>query len=340
MDTVLSEMFDCLAHGDSIYLPSQFWEHLNKKNVHELEVDGYERFKQTVARNYFTWIIGRKDSQFRYLLKHIDPVALPWILGGLWHYDSSSGMSRRRYAFIVLFTRLIWQFAEYDMQHLLKDLEEPLAGAPLNIRYRNKLISQDLANTALEYYSIREHFAPNPEENPSICELGAGYGRDAFFFLKALPRCRYIIVDIPPALYIAQRYLSELFPNKRVFEFRCFDSYEAVESEFSEADIAFLLPHQAALLPDKSVDLFVNISSLHEMRPDQINAYMKLIDRLTRGYFYSKQWFKSVNPHDGVVIRAEDYPIPSTWRQLYFRPAKVQTMFFESMYTISSSHTG
>lgn len=334
-------MFSCLAHGDPLYLPSQFWHDLNEKNVRELELDGYERFKRTVARNYFTWIIGPQDPQFRFLLKHTRVSAIPSLLRDFWRYDPSSALRRRRYMFVTLFTRLIWQFAEQqDAQHLLRGLEEPAVGGPLDIRYRNKLISQDLANSALEYYSIREHFSPAPDQTPTICELGAGYGRDAFFFLQVLPRCKYIVVDIPPALYIAQRYLKDLFPTKRVFEFRCFDRYEAIADELAEADIVFLLPHQAALLPDKTIDLFINISSLHEMQMSQIQVYLRLIDRLTRGYFYSKQWLESINTHDRIVIRADDYPIPASWRQLYFRPAKVQTMFFEAMYALPSNVAG
>ena len=59
-----------------------------------------------------------------------------------------------------------------------------------------------------------------------------------------------------------------------------------------EAAIIFLTPNQLELLPDKSIDLFVNISSFHEMRMDQIKYYFGEIDRLTRRYFYFKQWKK------------------------------------------------
>ena len=70
------------------------------------------------------------------------------------------------------------------------------------------------------------------------------------------------------------------------------------------------------------------------MRPEQIFAYFSLIDRLTRGLFYMKQWKTSQNPHDHLTIRQEDYPILPNWHPLFLRQAPVQGRFFEAMYRI------
>jgi len=88
------------------------------------------------------------------------------------------------------------------------------------------------------------------------------------------------------------------------------------------------------LLPAKCMDLFISISSLQEMRSDQIATYFRLIDHLTGGRFYMKQWRVSQNPHDEVTIRQEDYPVPPHWRLLYSRQAPVQRRFFEAMYRL------
>jgi putative sugar O-methyltransferase len=167
--------------------------------------------------------------------------------------------------------------------------------------------------------------------------LGAGYGRNAYVFLNVFPRGKYIVIDIPPALYVSQEYLSSVFPDKKIFTFRCFTQFKEIEQEFHNADIVFLLPHQARMLPEKCIDLFINISSLHEMKMQQIKEYFNLIDKLTKGYFYSKQWFIGKNAVDGIVIKKNDYPVPSNWQELYSRPAKVQVYFFEAMYRITSN---
>jgi len=69
---------------------------------------------------------------------------------------------------------------------------------------------------------------------------------------------------------IAKQYLTTLFPGRRTFRFRHFDRHAEVADELAQAQIAFLTPNQLALIKPLGVDLFLNISSLHEMRPEQI----------------------------------------------------------------------
>ena len=64
------------------------------------------------------------------------------------------------------------------------------------------------------------------------------------------------------------RYLASVFPERRVFRYRDFERFEDVAEEFDKAQIAFLLSCQLPRLPPKSTDLVLNISSLHEMRPE------------------------------------------------------------------------
>lgn len=328
-------MFESLRQGNPVYLPSKYWEALNRKNLDQLATGGIENFKRTIALNYFTWIVGKKDEQFRYLLRHTRLLDWPSILKGIFQYDPAWRDKRKRYAEFAVFTLMLWNYAKRaDAEGILKRIEEPEEGGPFPIRSGRKLISQDLANSVLEYYSMREHFRVPPDGKATICELGAGYGRNAYVFLHALPRCKYIIVDIPPALYVSQRYLAAVFRDRKIFGFRPFGDFKDVASEIDQADLIFLLPHQAEMLPGKSVDLFVNISSLHEMKPEQIGAYFELIDRLTRGYFYSKQWLVSRIPYDDITISRSDYPVPGSWRELYSRKARVQESFFEAMYAI------
>jgi putative sugar O-methyltransferase len=348
MESALGAMAECLARGNPVYLPSKFWDAFNDTNLRQLETEGVENLKQTVARNYFTWVIGPQNEQFKYLFEHTSRASWPSILYRLWRRRVTTGiayrltpravssrLTRDQQVELMILTKMLWRLAlRFDTLKLLERVEEPEVGNPFKVFEGGKLISQDLANSALEFYSIRERFSPPLDAAVRICELGAGYGRNAYVFLQAFPNCKYVVVDIPPALYVSQHYLSSVFPDRRVFKFRCFESFDEVEDELMAADIAFLLPHQAAMLPPKSFDLFVNISSLHEMRPEQIAAYFDLIDRLTSGYFYSKQWFVSENVYDDLHIKHDDYPVPAHWRQLYLRPARVQTAFFEAMYAV------
>ena len=315
-------------------LPSKYWEELNRKNLQQLADSKYENFKRTLARNYFTWIVNPLNKQIRFLMRE----------AGLWRSIAifvraifsprHELMKRRHTIYYNLLTKLLWAYVEKnDSEGLLDRLSEPQEGNPPQVLRKGRLISQDLANSLLEYEAIL-HPDVDRREVRTILELGPGYGRTAYVFLTLQPGCRYVLVDIPPALYVAQRYLSSVVPNRKIFEFRPFDDFATVKSEFESSDIVFLTPNQLESLPDKSVDLFINISSLHEMRMDQIRYYFREIERLTRKYFYFKQWQETTVPFENETIKEADYPVGNDWNLIYRQQCKVQLKFFEALYEL------
>ena len=94
----------------------------------------------------------------------------------------------------------------------------------------------------------------------------------------------------------------------------------------------FTLGQESELTVRHYVDLFVNISSLHEMRIEQIHHYLAEIRRLVKpdGHFYLKAWKVSNNPIENIVIREEDYPLDG-WVEIFRRTTAVQTRFFETL---------
>ncbi len=336
LESRLREMFEGLAGAPREVLPSKYWEDLNRKNLAQLEGDGYSGFKRTLARNYFTWLVSPFDAQIKFLRGRLG-VGTVWgsalrsLFGG--SHPPLSWAQSLSYSFL---TRLLWEHALREAPGLLETLEEPAEGNPPRLFRKGRLISQDLANSALEYRSI---LAPELDRGQvkTILELGPGYGRTAFVFLTLMPSVRYLLADIPPALGVSERYLTTLFPGRRTFRFRPFRAYDEVRDEFEKAEIAFLLPHQLELLPEKSADLFINISSLHEMRMDQIRYYFRLIPRVVRKYCYLKQWKESKIPLEDLVIREGDYPVPAEWRRIFWRVCPVQDYFFEALLELPSA---
>ena len=331
--TRIEEMLKAMEDSRAEVLPSQFWQDLNKRNVDQLERQGYENFKQTIATNYFTWLPSfRGDAQYWFFLRNLTPSML---VSAVWQAIRSpyhAFLPGRRSLSYNLVTNLLWAYviAQPETNRLIGLLDEPLEGNPPRLYRYDKLVSQDLANSVLEYQSITEHESDHSIE--SIMELGAGYGRTAYAFLKLMPNIRYFIVDIPPALYVSERYLSSQFPDRQIFTFRPFTRYADVEAEMNDTDLVFLLPNQLDLLPQHIVSHFINISSLHEMRLEQIRYYFEQIHRLVRNRFYIKQWKVSNLPADNTVIREADYPIPQGWQQIYWRECAVQTYFFEALF--------
>ena len=322
-----------------VYQSSNFWKELNKKHIKQLSNEGFDNFKRSVNMRYFNWgVLG-------ILIHQLSPVFSEFLKGNFApifnsHFINSRSKDNSHAKFFndvpaFIYRVYVAALRDYvyhnDILKILNHLEEPLIGNPFGIVYKNKIVSQDLCNSVHEFYSITQK--TSLKKNLEIAEIGAGYGRLAYVFLDTLPKSSYCIIDIPPALFIAQEYLSKVFPKERIFYFRPFTSFEEVKEEFESARIKFLMAHQIEYLPDKYFDLIITVSSLHEMTLEQIDKYVKHIGRLTYGYFYTKQWCRS-RIKDNFYIKENEYPIPKNWRVIYKERHPIQSMFFEALYKI------
>lgn len=338
-------MWSEMEGAPSIVQPSSFWTQLNERNLRQLDDAGLAHFKRTINQNYFGWIPHTiRDDQLhavlRGWLRQPTPAVLSARLGDISRLeagaDRTNPFERRRARWIyAAFLALLWESVRRDdHRDILRRLEEPELGDPVTASYRGRRISQDLCNSVHELYSMVDALPGGAPGDNGVLELGSGYGRVAWAFLHEFPDVRYIVCDIPPALGVAQWYLTTLFPNRRSFRFRHFDSHAEIANELAESQIAFLTPNQLEIVEPLGVGLFVNISSLHEMRPEQIAYYLGQVDRHCTGSFYTKQWKRWSNTDDGVVISQADYPIPPQWDTVYSRDHPIQTAFFEALYRV------
>jgi hypothetical protein len=299
---------------------SRFWNQLGAEHNRILHDEGPERFKRQQALRYFTWTWAwrslPRSEQFRFLLAHSTPLDIvsaaiepSGMEDNAWSGVPWSQADRWLYTFA---TRLLWRYANRLTQgHPSLQLAEPLLGSPLPVVDRGRLISQDLANTAIELATIDRGRASNPTQ---VLEVGAGYGRTAFAILSLFPDCGYTIVDIEPALTIARWYLTRLFSPER---------------------ITFVSPDQIDQIPQSSIDLAISISSLSEMTSQSRNEYLQLFDRtVSRGLVYLKQWEQWRNPVDDVLVKFDDYSIPATWIPLVRERAPVQTRFVHALWRV------
>lgn len=152
-----------------------------------------------------------------------------------------------------------------DQRGILGRLQEPELGDPIVAAYRGRRISQDLGNSMHELYSATAALPRGEVGARGVLELGGGYGRVAWAMLEEFPHARFVVCDIPPALAVAQRYLTERFADRPTFRFRHFDSHAEIADELARAQLVFLTPNQLALLDPLDVEPFVNISSLHDV---------------------------------------------------------------------------
>ena len=337
---VLDAMVRTMKDASPLYAPSVFWQQLQTRHIEELGRDGFANFKRTLNMKYFNWSV-RGIVYFQLM-----PVLWRWLksptlapfVAKFSDYRAQSGSAAKSFNFIsaLVYKIFVAMFADFvrttDPLGLIDKLAEPPVGNPFVISYGGRRVSQDLCNSIHEFYSATSD-TDRSRKGLRVAELGAGYGRLGQVFLSALEGSSYTVIDIPPALYVSQRYLSEVFPALKVFTFREFKSFEDVREEYEASRIRFLAANQIELLPKDSFDLFVNVSSLHEMTYDQIANYLKQIDRLCRGQFYSKQWKVSRGKAaNGFTIKEFEYPTPKHWAQQFHRTHPIQRMFFEALY--------
>jgi putative sugar O-methyltransferase len=300
--------------------PSKFWQELAQAHQQDLERYGVDTCKRHQALRYFTWRWNwasiRHSEQMRFLLKHSSPGTL--LRCAIERADLSDRSwlgidwpKRDRWLYAYA-TRLLWTYAAQVDTVGTTRLEEPSVGAPLPVRSRGRLISQDLANSAVEVTAINRALAGR--RPLSILEIGAGYGRTAFALMHLFPEATYTVVDIDPALEICRWYLSQLFPSDR---------------------LRLLKPAEVAGVLDGSVDLILAISSLQEMTQEQVAGYVAVMDRVAAGgVVYLKQWLRWRNPADGIELTFNDYPIPTDWRPIFWERAPVQTDFWQAAWLV------
>ncbi len=316
--------------GRKKYL-SDFWIWLNNIHIAELLVHGYDNFKHTIASNYFTWLgpVDFEDiaSQISFLTNNLSGEEITFARKVALKFPFFPYANKE----FNTTTLMLWQYTKNQgLEREVSQLSEPMEDSPPAINFEGRLISQDIANSLLEWDTIQKAIEPGSVK--TILEIGAGYGRSTFVWLTLEKVQKYVIVDIPPALYISQRYLSSQFQTKKVFKYRDFKSFGEIKNEYEQAELVFLLPWQIELLPKKSFDLIFAIDCLDEMRFDIIKFYFEIVNILAKKYFYMK-CYKEYNGKEGI-IKQGDYPVPAEWECLVDRECRVQTKYFESLYKL------
>jgi glycosyltransferase involved in cell wall biosynthesis len=327
--TGLTEMMSEVREADGQWQASTLRERNSALTLRVLATDGFEAARHTLNDALLEQSVNTSRMRFR--------------AGRAWHYrpgaavlgarpQSPRGFARFGRRVDAIFVAMAWDFARGRLGSRLDELEEPRPDGGFTVRFRGRLISRSLAASALELATITEAVPVGRLATARVIEFGGGYGGLAWVMLSLHREARYVLVDIPPALAIAQHYLSETLPERRVFRFRRFGDPAEVIDELLSSEIAFLTPNQLALLPAFDADLWLSIFSLHGLSREHMRAQFEQADRHVTGWAYTRQWRVSVSPIDGVAVEQPDYPYPSHWRRVLERPHPMQRESFEAVF--------
>jgi hypothetical protein len=152
---------------------------------------------------------------------------------------------------------------------------------------------------------------------PVIGELGAGFGKHAYYLLRGLPAFSYVDFDLPETVCLAAYYLMKAFPDKRTLLYGEASYLPEVHRDY---ELVFMPPFEIEQLGSGSVDLFINFTSLGEMTAEAARNYLTHMCRASR-YVFHMNHDRIRNTFEGgeQALLASEYPIAEHGFKLLFR---------------------
>ena len=118
------------------------------------------------------------------------------------------------------------------------------------------ILTQDKLNSILEFINIKKILSTINSQSLNFLEIGAGSGRTTETIISLLnenTKIKYVIVDIPPAIYINYLRMKNNYSNKKIVLALNIDSEDTLKKMYYESDIVFILPHQLNYFKKKRV---------------------------------------------------------------------------------------
>jgi putative sugar O-methyltransferase len=329
IDTDLKIMINDLVQNKNFEKYSPYWNYLAQSHIKLLNEKGISNFKQTIENNHYwgevsafpTMIdpIKNKEIKIKYDKKEINKKH------DFCSLEESKKINKTN---LILINYLV----EEGFQKYLNIVNENNFGNSIIFKYQNRNYSYALLNSLLDIDLLKKNILQN--EYSSILEIGAGSGRLCNALMQIDENLNHTICDIPPALFIAQKNLSTIFKNKKIFKYRNFENFNDVKNEFISSDIRFLLPEQLKLLPNKLFKLSVAIDCLHELNFTQVNNYFDEFNRLSNFFYFKCQNEQLADFGEKKKLNIDNYPIKENWSKLVHEKCYIPNGYFHALYKI------
>lgn len=137
-------------------------------------------------------------------------------------------------------------------------------------------------------------------------EIGGSYGGQIEVLLKLYPHMRVYFIEIPPQLYVAERYLNAVFPGE-VVNYQDVRKMDSISREsFNDRKIILMTPWQLERLGDRQAEAFTNQFSFQEMSRDTVETYCKQLQRIVTKAIFLFQ-IREGHPAVSQPVRKEEY---------------------------------
>jgi putative sugar O-methyltransferase len=307
---LLTLMLNDLRSAPEQYRPTNYWQVHERRFLPELRRLGLRDFRR--RRNSVLGSFGATDLEplqldFFYSLLFNNPVTrlLPFqerLLHGLNALANARPLSQRtlrhlrRIAPVRTFP--YYEVSPEDLRQMsydsvrregervgarpIAELEASLAGNPADVF---TVEGRSYTMATLFYYLHYVYCSQfvDFESVRTYAELGSGMGKQVEVLRKLHPRMCFLLFDIPPQLYVCERYLSTVFPGDVV-------SFEQTRTWTEPPDpvpgrIFMFGSWKFPILERAKVDLFWNAASFQEMEPDVVANYLRYVNQSAAAVF-------------------------------------------------------
>ena len=247
---------------DVIFKPSTMWQ----------------KYLDSVYPNYSETDI----DEFNFFLKNFGTGSLNTGINWGWLVSkyAKTLSSRKYFEMMIIGQKIDWWLKNESKGREISALSQPRHGNQWGANVNNNFIAYE--SVLNEFYS-REISSLVRNDRPVILEIGAGYGILFYYTSKAFKNFCYLDFDLPEVLCCATYYLMKCFPDKK---FLLYGEGKMDEEAIKENDFIFMPSYVIKEIPDNSIDICINMSSLSEMKAETCRMFLREICRTSYAFWY------------------------------------------------------
>lgn len=187
------------------------------------------------------------------------------------------------------------------------------------------------------YYLTRlKRFGLMRDGDVAVGELGSGAAELAILTKRLFPACKYVCFDLPEPLLVGSYNLLMTFPQLKVGLFENFRQAGRITREDIEKYDIVMLPNWCIeWVETDALDVFINIGSLSEMDRALIENYLRIIERVCRGSFYTVNRNIASAEWDSSDVPLDEFPFSEPAKVIY-RGYNIASDIFHATYRRSN----
>jgi len=242
--------------------------------------------------------------------------------------NNMKSILRRKYLKNIVFYKQLktWEWFNSDKK-VIKDLSYPVIGNQSGSYIDDSFVG--VGSFFNEIYGSLLNGLIDDINSPVIAELGAGYGKLAYFTMRNIEKFCYIDFDLPETLCLASYYLMKTWPEKNTL---LYGEEDYTSNAHQKYDLIFMPSFEIEKLGSETVDLFINKNSLGEMTEAAARNYISYITNSTNYFFHmNHDNIPNIYENDNHGLLGYQYPIPEDKFRLMMKYPDIGHMFYQGM---------